>query len=164
MAYELETNWDLVYVQYSTDQGQNWQVLGSVNSTPQWYNSSRSTQTNQDDCYNCVGAQWTGGWPNADGEPTYDQMTTYQYDFIANAAIDQIDLSDQTDILFRVVFHSDYSVNAKGVAIDNFKVFDLAYEEPETEQPVTIPADAFDLLAVNGNCPDSATGQIELAL
>ena len=173
MAYELETNWDLVYVQYSTDQGQNWQVLGSVNSTPQWYNSSRNPQTNQDDCYNCVGAQWTGE------EPAYAQMTTYQYDFIANAAIDQIDLSDQTNLLFRIVFHSDESVNAKGVAIDNFKVFDLAYvepptestpeeptdpNEPVTEQPVTIPADAFDLLAVNGNCPDSATGQIELAL
>ncbi len=179
MAYELETNWDLVYVQYSSDQGQNWQVLGSINSTPNWYNSSRSPQTTQNDCYNCVGAQWTGE------EPAYAQMTTYQYDFIANAAIDQIDLSDQTDILFRIVFQSDESVNAKGVAIDNFKVFDLAYEEPPTEstpeepteptepnepnepvteQPITIPADAFDLVAIDANCPDSATGQIELAL
>ena len=173
MAFELETNWDLVYVQYSTDQGLTWQVLGSVNSTPKWYNSSRSAQSNQNDCYNCVGAQWTGE------EPAYAQMTTYQYDFIANASIDTIDLSDQTDILFRVVFHSDESVNAKGVAIDNFKVFDLAYveppvegnpeeptepNEPETEQPITIPANAFDLVAIDANCPDSTNGQIEMAL
>ena len=173
MAFELETNWDLVYVQYSTDQGQTWEVLGSVNSTPNWYNSSRSPQSYQDDCYNCVGAQWTGE------EPTYAQMTTYQYDFTANASIDKVDLSDQTDILFRVVFHSDESVSAKGVAIDNFKVFDMAYEEPpvesnpeeptepnepETEQPITIPANAFGLMAIDANCPDSATGQIEMAL
>ena len=150
MAFELETNWDLVYVQYSTDQGQTWQVLGSVNSTPKWYNSSRSPQSNQNDCYNCVGAQWTGE------EPPYAQMTTYQYDFTANASIDKVDLSDQTDILFRVVFHSDESVNAKGVAIDNFKVFDLANEEA--------PTDSFNLVAIDANCPDSATGQIEIAL
>ena len=135
MAFELETNWDLVYVQYSTDQGQTWQVLGSVNSTPNWYNSSRSSQSNQNDCYNCVGAQWTGE------EPSNAQMTTYQYDFTANAPIDKVDLSDQTDILFRVVFHSDESVNAKGVAIDNFKVFDLAYEEPPVESNPEEPTD-----------------------
>ncbi len=150
MAFELETNWDLVYVQYSTDQGQTWQVLGSVNSTPKWYNSSRSPQSNQNDCYNCVGAQWTGE------EPPYAKMTTYQYDFTANASIDKVDVSDQTDILFRVVFHSDESVNAKGVAIDNFKVFDLANEEA--------PTDSFNLVAIDANCPDSATGQIEIAL
>lgn len=174
MAFELETNWDLVYVQYSIDQGKAWQVLGSVNSTPKWYNSSRTPQTTQNDCFNCVGAQWTGE------EPKFAQMTTYQYDFIANAAIDQVDLSDEAAILFRVVFESDQSVNAKGVAIDNFRVFDLAYTppvtEPDPEEPVdptdptdptqgeafSISASAFDLVARDTNCPGTANGSIEL--
>ena len=68
MAFDLEINWDIVYVQYSTDSGQNWQVLGVQGTN--WYNSNRTPQTSGSDCYNCVGAQWTG---------TDTTLRTYNY-------------------------------------------------------------------------------------
>ncbi|MBT8184528.1 MAG: hypothetical protein KJN76_06790, partial [Eudoraea sp.] len=39
MAYDLEIIFYIVYVQYSTDSGATWNVLGNVNSQPNWYNS-----------------------------------------------------------------------------------------------------------------------------
>ncbi|MDH3795976.1 MAG: hypothetical protein OER83_03790, partial [Flavobacteriaceae bacterium] len=52
MAYDLEINFDIVYVQYSIDNGTTWQVLGSVNSQPNWYNSDRTNASSgsDDDC------------------------------------------------------------------------------------------------------------------
>ncbi|MBT8179949.1 MAG: hypothetical protein KJO53_00020, partial [Eudoraea sp.] len=62
MAYDLEINYDLVYVEYTLDDGVSWQVLGTVNSQPNWYNSDRTNASSgsDDDCQNCPGAQWTG--------------------------------------------------------------------------------------------------------
>lgn len=170
MAFNLETYWDLVYVEYSTDQGLNWQVLGSKNSTPNWYNSDRTVNTAGNDCYNCVGAQWTGE------DDAFATMTTYQYDFIANASRDQVDLSQEKQLLFRLVFESDQSVNAKGVAIDNFEMVDLNYqappveEEPETpvdpgtEETLEIPSTAFAVTVTDASCPQTETGIIEATL
>ena len=170
MAFNLETYWDLVYVQYSLDQGINWQVLGSKNSTPNWYNSDRTVNTAGNDCYNCVGAQWTGE------DDAFAAMTTYQYNFIENATIDGIDLSQEKQVLFRIVFESDQSVNAKGVAIDNFEIIDLNYqappaeEEPETpvdpgtEETLEIPSTAFAVSVTDATCPQSETGIIEASL
>ena len=170
MAFNLETYWDLIYVEYSTDQGLNWQVLGSKNSTPNWYNSDRTVNTAGNDCYNCVGAQWTGE------DDAFAKMTTYQYDFIANASRDGVDLSQEQQLLFRLVFVSDQSVNAKGVAIDNFEVVDLNYqappveEEPETpvdpgtEETLEIPSTAFAVTVTDASCPQTETGIIEATL
>jgi hypothetical protein len=170
MAFNLETYWDLVYVQYSVDQGINWQVLGSKNSTPNWYNSDRTVNTAGNDCYNCVGAQWTGE------DDAFAAMTTYQYNFIENATIDGIDLSQEKQVLFRIVFESDQSVNAKGVAIDNFQLIDLNYQAPPTEEepenPVDpgaeetleIPSTAFAVSVTDATCPQSETGVIEASL
>ena len=138
MAFNLETNWDLVYVQYTTDQGQNWRVLGTINSGPKWYNSDRTLQTTGDDCYNCVGAQWTG----TDSE--YATMTEYSYDFEANKSIDGIDLTTETQIAFRVVFESDQAVTEEGVVIDDFIVGGYVDDEDDDDDGI---------LDVNDNCP-----------
>ncbi|WP_298117969.1 T9SS type A sorting domain-containing protein [Flavobacterium sp.] len=103
MAYDLEVNWDLVYVQYTTDGGQNWNVLGSVGAN--WYNSDRTPETAGNDCYNCVGAQWTG---------TNAALTTYTYSLAA--------LSSESNVIFRFVFQSDEAVNNQGVVIDDFLI------------------------------------------
>lgn len=103
MQYDLEENWDLVYVEYSTDFGANWTVLGEMASN--WYNSDRTSQTTGSDCNNCKGAQWTGSEIN---------MTTYSYPLSS--------LSSQTNIVFRIVFHSDQAVNKLGVNIDDFVI------------------------------------------
>jgi hypothetical protein len=103
MAYDLEENWDVLYVEYTTDIGQTWNVLGTAND-PNWYNSSQTSQM-ADNCYNCPGAQWTG---------TNTSIVEYQYPL--NQFI------NQSNIIFRFVFHSDDAVNNEGVIIDDFVI------------------------------------------
>lgn len=103
MKYDLELNWDIVYVEYSTDFGANWSVLGQTG--PNWYNSDRTQATTGNDCYNCPGAQWTG---------TNVSLTTYSYPLNA--------LNTETNIIFRIVFHSDEAENLRGVNVDDFVI------------------------------------------
>jgi photosystem II stability/assembly factor-like uncharacterized protein len=98
MAFDLETNYDVAYVQYSTNQGVDWEVLGS-GADPNWYNSSSNG------CNNCVGGQWTG---------TDTNLTEYSYDLAA--------FSSQSNMIFRMVFHSDSYINLEGVVIDDLLV------------------------------------------
>jgi hypothetical protein len=106
MAFDLEENWDIIYVEYSTDSGVNWNILGSAFDL-NWYNSDRTNALSgaSNDCQNCPGAQWTG---------TSATMQEYSYDLAA--------LSTESNIVFRFVFHSDQSVNQEGVIIDDFVI------------------------------------------
>ncbi len=101
MAFDLETDWDIVYMEYSTNQGLNWNILGSATNT-NWYNSDTLPSTN---CYNCPGAQWTG---------QNTTLSQYSYDLAAFAS--------EQNIMFRFVFHSDQAVTQEGVIIDNFLI------------------------------------------
>jgi type IX secretion system substrate protein len=101
MKFDLEQNWDVVYVQYSTNLGQTWNVLGAMGAN--WYNSNRTQATAGNDCYNCPGAQWTG-----------TDTTLKSYFYPLNA------LNAETNVIFRFVFHSDESANQLGVVIDDF--------------------------------------------
>lgn len=136
MAYDLEINFDVVYVQYSIDNGSNWEILGSINSKPNWYTSDRTNLTSgaDDDCQNCPGAQWTG---------TAAEMTEYSYDFLANAALGETDLSSETNVIFRIVFQSDPAVVQEGAIIDDFVI--AGFEDDEDD-------DNDGLLDVNDNC------------
>ncbi|QBA64920.1 thrombospondin type 3 repeat-containing protein [Muriicola soli] len=137
MAYDLEINFDIVYVEYSTDDGANWQVLGSVNSQPNWYNSDRTNESSgaDDDCQNCPGAQWTG---------TEATLTEYAYDFTANAALGETDLTNENNVIFRIVFHSDPSVNQEGAIIDDLVVEGFQDDDDDDNDGV---------LDVDDNCP-----------
>ncbi|MBT8395167.1 MAG: T9SS type A sorting domain-containing protein, partial [Bacteroidia bacterium] len=101
MAFDLEFNWDIVYVEYSTDGGENWNVLGT-SSDPNWYNSNTLPGSN---CLNCPGAQWTG---------TESTLQEYSYDLSA--------FEGQSSFTIRFVFHADQSVNQEGVILDNLSV------------------------------------------
>ena len=107
MKYDLENNWDIVYVEYSTNFGANWQVLGlnDMANWTNWYTSDRTQLTNGNDCFNCPGAQWTG---------TNTTVTNYSYSLNA--------LNNETNVIFRIVFHSDQAVNELGVNIDDFVI------------------------------------------
>ena len=114
MAFDLEENWDILYIEYSTDGGQNWDILGRNTSTPNWYNSDRTnTSSGGSDCYNCPGAQWTG---------TDGTIKEYAYDFAANAGTGETDLTSATNIVFRFVFHSDHNTTKEGVVIDDLVI------------------------------------------
>jgi hypothetical protein len=103
MAFDIEQDWDVVYVEYSTNSGQTWSVLGSQSAN--WYNSSRTLQTAGDDCYNCVGAQWTG---------TNTVLKEYSYPLNA--------LAGNSEVIFRIVFHSDEATRQLGVVVDDFVI------------------------------------------
>jgi len=103
LAYDLEQDWDVAYVEYSTDFGANWTVLGTMGTG--WYNSDRTPQTSGTDCYNCVGAQWTG---------TNTTLGTYSTSLAA--------LNSETNIIFRIVFQSDEGVNQLGINVDDFVI------------------------------------------
>jgi hypothetical protein len=100
MKFDLELNWDILYVEYSTNFGASWSVLGTAGTG--WYNSNRAPGG---DCLNCPGAQWTGA-----------NTTNNTYTYPLNA------LNSETNVIFRFVFHSDESVNRPGVNIDNFLI------------------------------------------
>ncbi len=106
MAFHLEDDWDIMYMQYSTDQGLTWSLLGSA-SDPNWYNNAL-TEGENNTCYNCPGAQWTGTGAQ------YATLTEYSYDLTP--------LNAETNIMFRFVFHSDQAVQEEGVIIDNFVI------------------------------------------
>ena len=137
MAYDLEQDFDIVYVQYSTDEGTTWNVLGSVNSQPNWYTSDRTNASSgeADDCQNCPGAQWTG---------TSATLTEYAYDFLANAGLGEPDLSGETNVIFRIVFQSDALENQEGAVIDDLVL--SGFEDDEDDDDDGIP-DTAD------NCP-----------
>lgn len=137
MAYDLEQNFDIVYVQYSTDDGDSWNLLGNVDSQPNWYNSNRTNASSgeEDDCQNCPGGQWTG---------TNETFTEYAYDFVANAANGEIDLTNESSILFRIIFQSDPSVNEEGAIIDDFIVEGFQDDDDD---------DNDGILDVDDNCP-----------
>ncbi|WP_165750194.1 thrombospondin type 3 repeat-containing protein [Cellulophaga sp. Z1A5H] len=137
MAYDLELNFDIIYVEYSIDSGSTWGVLGNIDSQPNWYNSNRTNANSEeaDDCQNCPGAQWTG-------ENT--EITEYSYDFTANAANGEKDLTTETNVLFRIVFQSDPAVTGEGAIIDNLVVDGFLDDDDD---------DNDGILDINDNCP-----------
>ena len=129
MAFVLEFDWDLVYVEYSTNQGITWDLLGS-SEDPNWYNSSRIAGDGiASNCYNCVGGQWTG-----------TDTTLNQYSYSLDS------LNSESNIIFRVVFHSDQAVNEEGVVIDDFYVdgTSLSTENFELNQLAVYPNPSTD--------------------
>lgn len=118
MAFDLETDFDYINVEYSTNGGTTWSVLGDSNTVTTWYNSSNTPNTTN--CQNCVGAQWTG--VGTDGNifgTTNATKTAYSWtmsDFGYGGA------NPQSNIIFRFNFNSDAGVQNEGVLIDNFVV------------------------------------------
>ncbi len=121
LAFDLELNWDIAYVEYSTNFGATWSVLGTMGAG--WYNSNRTPLTTGTDCNNCVGAQWTG---------TNTTFNTYSYGLTA--------LNAETNIIFRIVFISDGSVNQLGAKVDDFVINGvLSSESFEANQIAVFP-------------------------
>lgn len=105
MAFKLQENFDLIYVEYSTDLI-NWKLLGSATDA-NWYNSDRKFESAEisSDCQNCPGAQWTG---------SSSVFREYSHDLSEFSSFDKIN--------FRFVFHSNESGTDEGVIIDDFVI------------------------------------------
>ena len=152
MAYDLEINYDIVYVQYSTDEGATWSVLGSVDSQPNWYNSDRTNDSSgeDDDCQNCPGSQWTG---------TSSTLTEYAYDFALNAALGEADLTGEDNIVFRIVFQADPLVNQEGVVIDDLGVSGLVDDADDDDDGIPDLEDNCSLIPNPGQGDFDGDGQ-----
>ena len=113
MGFDLESNWDIIYFEYSTDSGSTWSVLGT-SSDSNWYNSSRLPDGT--DCFNCIGKQWTGSYATAPvgGTGVNGNKRNYSHDLSS--------LGNPSNAIFRFTFMSDDGVNQEGVIVDNFLV------------------------------------------
>lgn len=100
MVYDIEKNWDVLYMEYSTDSGTNWHILGTADD-PNWYNSDFIDNQRQI----TVGKQWTGS-----------DLEVKEYSYNLK------ELNDETNVIFRFVFASDQAETGEGAAIDNFSI------------------------------------------
>jgi photosystem II stability/assembly factor-like uncharacterized protein len=100
MIFDIEKDWDVLYMEYTIDNGKTWEILGSAND-PNWYNSDFIDPKRPI----TVGKQWTG---------TDTTVKEYSYNLASFATT--------TNIIFRFVFASDQAENGEGVSIDNFTI------------------------------------------
>lgn len=123
MGFDIENEYDYLVVEYSTNLGTDWQILGSA-SDPNWYTNA-ATQTSQGT--SLPGGQWTGlGESNHPNGGTNATMHDYSYDLAA--------FTNETSIIFRFKFYTDANTNEEGVVID-----DLVIQG-------TLSTNSFDLL------------------
>nr|WP_294938886.1 M4 family metallopeptidase [uncultured Flavobacterium sp.] len=118
MAFDLESNWDILYFEYSTNGGTSWDVLGTA-ADANWFNSSRMPDGT--DCFNCIGKQWTGDYATAPtgGNGMNGNKRNYSHtlaQFGAGGA------TPASNIMFRFKFVSDEAVTQEGAIIDNFLI------------------------------------------
>ncbi len=98
--YKIETTWDGFRVEYSTDKGSTWQILGNVLQA-NWYDY----------------ANLTSDRPFPMGEAYFSNVNAANYTlckFTTN------DFAGQSSVAFRIVFQSDPAVVYAGLAIDDF--------------------------------------------
>ena len=100
MVFDIEEDWDVLYMEYTVDSGQSWHILGNSND-PNWYNSNFLDP----DRPITVGKQWTG-----------KDLTVKEYNY--NLA----GFANEANIIFRFVFKSDDAENHQGAVIDNFVI------------------------------------------
>ncbi len=133
MKYDLEKTFDGVYVEYSTDFGSNWNVLGT--KTTNWYNVDKASS-----CYFCPGDHWTG-----------TNTTNLTYSYPLNS------LNKPINIIFRIVFISDQTSTALGVNIDNFVINGtLSNQDFELENITIFPNPSKGIYTINlGNIEPS---------
>lgn len=98
--YEIQFGWDGFQVQYSTDKGNNWQVLGTEDTG--WYNySNDATPTG----FSTNSSYFTGITSNS-----YRKYLIDLGDFIGN------------EVAFRFAFKTNNAGSSKGLAIDDFQI------------------------------------------
>jgi hypothetical protein len=136
MAFDIEQDFDVLYMEYSTNGGSSWSALGSA-ADVDWYNS------NVGSCNNCIGKQWTGEAADASNHSdggTVGTMHNYSHSL---AAFDSMG-SSETSIVFRFTYHSDDEYAEEGALIDNFVVEGVI-------NPLSVEENEFDSLSIYPN-------------
>ncbi len=135
MVFDIEINWDVMYMEYSLDSGTSWQVLGTA-SDPNWYNSNFIDPGR----VLTIGKQWTG---------TDTTLKEYSYDLAS--------FTNESSMIFRFKFVTDVAVDGEGAVIDDF-VIDasaiLAVNDFDKDAFSIYPnpsSDIFNIRRINGN-------------
>ncbi len=96
---QFELNWDGMIVEFSTDRGNSWTSLGTI--APNWYNYSSPATT-----------AFPPNQPFFNNTQSTYTLCQWDVSFLAG----------NPSVSFRLVFKSDVSVTAPGIAIDDFEV------------------------------------------
>ena len=129
MVFDIELDWDVLYMEYTINSGETWQILGTAND-PNWYNSDYLNPERPI----TVGKQWTG---------TDTTIKEYSYNLAAYV--------NEPNIIFRFVFATDEAENKQGAAIDNF-VIDataiLAVDNNSLDNFTIYPNPSYDIFNI----------------
>lgn len=138
MAFDIELDWDVLYIEYSTNNGSSWHVLGTADD-PNWYNSNSTENALT------IGKQWTG---------TDTTLKEYSYNLS--------DFTNEPQINFRFHFESDQAVTGEGVLIDDFVIAgeQLAIEDVNLNTAKVFPNPATDLVTISWN--ESYIGELKV--
>ena len=121
MAFDLEANYDFITLDYSTDGGTNWSILGTA-ADANWYNSSRTfANSGSTDCDACPGKQWTGDYATAPTGGTGVNGNKRNYSHTL-APFGSGGATPASNMMFRFNFYSDGGVVQEGAFVDNFLV------------------------------------------
>ncbi len=105
--WNSEFSWDGANIQSSIDNGATWQTIGAVGDPTNWYNDGTINGTPGG-----VQIGWTGSG-TANGSQGW-----------RTASHDMTGLGGQSNVLLRVAFGADASIQDNGFAFDNLRIFD----------------------------------------
>ncbi|MCK8480283.1 gliding motility-associated C-terminal domain-containing protein [Psychroserpens algicola] len=110
--WNSEFSWDGMVLQSSIDGGTSWQNVGAFGDPNNWYNdnSIAGNPGGQQEGWTGRGTSGSGGW------------------VIARHALNG--LGGQANVILRVAFGSDGSVQDEGVAFDTVSIFEVSCPEP----------------------------------
>lgn len=157
--WETERKYDGAHIQYSTDDGLNWLLLGDFNSNVQcrsenWYNGSNViylqnttgwTGSAHPDQGSCLGGAGSGWWKTA----------WHEMDFLAGAP----------SVKFRIYFAAGTTCNAyDGFAVDDIRIDESAMATPgfsyncEPGRKFTFTTNATCISSISWNFGDPSSG------
>lgn len=112
--WNSENSWDGAVLQSSIDAGGSWQNVGALNDPNNWYNDGTINGS--------PGGQqegWTGRTSSNNGS---DGWVTARHTLN--------NLAGQANVIFRIAFGSDGSVQDDGFAFDTISIFEVSCPEP----------------------------------
>lgn len=137
MAFDIQTNEDYLIMEYSTDNGLEWNTLGST-SDPNWYTSSTTAN-------GLPGNQWTGtGGSN-------DDFHNYSYDLSS--------FSNESNIVFRFKLATDTGIGEEGAVIDDLVINGtLSTSSEQFQNSLSIyPNPSSNIFNIEWNTNETAT-------
>lgn len=144
MGFDIENNWDYLVVEYSTNGGSSWNILGDANDA-NWYTSSSTSN-------GLPGKQWTGEGENNHASGGTN-ATTHDYSYDLSA------FTNETNIVFRFRFVTDTAVNEEGVLLEDLVINGtLSVSNEELLKSLSIyPNPSNDIFNINWNTNEKAT-------